>query len=492
MNKLDHEYDEYVATRSDHWDTIAKSWISKNTLGELYNRHIQGIYRYLIPPGSDVLELGCGKGDLLASLSPRNGVGVDFSNAMIEQARKRHPELAFHLQDVHYLALKNKFDYIIISDLLGSLWDVKRVFDLLEPLSKSNTRIIINFYSYLWEYPLRIAEKFKLVRPKLEQNWMTVDDVKNLLYLSHFECIYNWEEFLCPLRNKYLSAFSNRYLSKIWPFKLFCASHFIVAKKAPAVSVEEKECSVSVIVAARNESGNIKEIFERVPHMGSETEIIFVEGGSHDDTFEEIEKNIKAYPEKNVKLFRQTGTGKGDAVRLGFEKAEGDILMILDADLTVPPENLPDFYDAIVSGKGEFINGVRLVYPMQNKAMRFFNLIGNKFFSYAFTWLLGQTIKDTLCGTKVLSKQHYIKISENRKYFGDFDPFGDFDLLFGAAKLKLKIVELPIRYRDRLYGETNINRWQHGIILLKMVLFASTKIKFINPHSIVHKNTDDK
>jgi glycosyltransferase involved in cell wall biosynthesis len=235
---------------------------------------------------------------------------------------------------------------------------------------------------------------------------------------------------------------------------------------------------VSVIVAARNEEGNITNIFKRTPDMGGGTELIFVEGGSRDNTFEAIKKEIRTNPEKRAFAYQQTGKGKGDAVRLGFSKATGDILMILDADMTVSPENLPLFYNALVSGKGEFINGVRLVYPMENEAMRFWNLVGNKFFSLAFSWLLGQTIKDTLCGTKVLTKKNYEKIAANRAYFGEFDPFGDFDLIFGAAKQNLKIVDLPIRYRDRNYGDTNISRWRHGVILLRMTIFAALKIKF--------------
>ncbi|HNS91113.1 MAG TPA: glycosyltransferase family 2 protein, partial [Deltaproteobacteria bacterium] len=233
-----------------------------------------------------------------------------------------------------------------------------------------------------------------------------------------------------------------------------------------------------VVVPARNEEGNIEEIFRRTPEMGAGTELIFVEGGSGDDTCGAIERAMKAHPQRRSSFLRQTGTGKGDAVRLGFAHATGDILMILDADMTVPPEDLPRFYDAIVSGRGEFINGVRLVYPMEKQAMRYLNLVGNKFFSLAFSWLLGQPVKDTLCGTKVLSRENYERIAANRSYFGDFDPFGDFDLLFGAAKQNLKIVEMPVRYRQRLYGDTNIDRWRHGVILLRMVLFAMRRIKF--------------
>jgi len=236
---------------------------------------------------------------------------------------------------------------------------------------------------------------------------------------------------------------------------------------------------VSVVVPARNEAGNIENIFRRVPEMGAGTELIFVEGHSTDDTCGVIERTAVNYPAMRAKIIRQTGCGKGDAVRAGFAEAEGDLLMILDADLTVPPEDLPRFYEVLRSGKGEFVNGVRLVYPMETKAMRFFNLVGNKFFAVAFSWLLGQKIKDTLCGTKALSRQNYELLARNRGYFGEFDPFGDFDLIFGAAKLNLKIVDLPIRYANRTYGETNIARWRHGWLLIRMVMFACTRIKFV-------------
>ena len=233
------------------------------------------------------------------------------------------------------------------------------------------------------------------------------------------------------------------------------------------------------MIPVRNEAGNIDEIVERVPQMGRFTELIFVEGHSTDDTYAVVQKAIASHSELQCHLLRQEGEGKGDAVRLGFARASRDILMILDADLTVQPEDLPRFFEVLVSGKGEFANGVRLVYPMVDQAMRFFNVLGNKFFSLAFSWLLGQPIKDTLCGTKALWKEDYDRIATNREYFGDFDPFGDFDLLLGAAKLQLKIVEVPIRYQARRYGTTNIQRWRHGWMLLKMVVFTAKRLKFI-------------
>jgi glycosyltransferase involved in cell wall biosynthesis len=295
-----------------------------------------------------------------------------------------------------------------------------------------------------------------------------------MLNLAGFEAIRTWQEVLWPLP---LDGFANKFLARLWPFKEFTVSNFIIARPQPQAAVPEPV--VSVIVPARNESGNVRAIFERTPQMGSSTELVFVEGHSRDDTYAAIEREIAAHPNVRARLFRQQGIGKADAVRLGFREAQGDVLMILDADLTVPPEDLPRFYEALRSGKGEFINGVRLVYPMEKQAMQGLNFIGNKLFSLAFSWILGQPVKDTLCGTKVLWRKDYELIAANRSYFGDFDPFGDYDLIFGAAKLNRKIVDLPIRYRERTYGTTNISRWKHGMLLLRMVLFAARRLKFV-------------
>lgn len=464
----------YQQTRMAHWDQVAKKRDHWRGMGRWYHRRLEEIYQFLIGPNRRVLEIGCGMGNLLASLNPSRGVGVDFSAEMIARAKHRHPHLEFHQLDAHDLsALHGEFDAVIFSDTVNDLWDVQRALEEVRRFCTPHTRLIVNFYSHLWQAPLSIAQRLNLAAPMLSQNWLTPEDVNNLLRLAGFESIRALREILFPLP---LGGFANRCLVKLFPFNAFALSNFVIARPAPQ-PVENP--SVSVVVAARNEAGNIKAIFERLPPMGSTTELIFVEGHSRDNTYETIEKEIALHPSTPSLLFRQPGIGKADAIRLGFEKASGDILMILDADLTVPPEDLPRFYEAIASGKGEFINGVRLVYPMEKEAMRTLNFIGNKFFSLAFSWLLGQPIKDTLCGTKVLWRKDYEQIAANRSYFGDFDPFGDFDLLFGAAKLNRKIVDLPIRYRERTYGATNISRWKHGILLFRMVAFAARRIKFV-------------
>ena len=474
----DAAFDAYATCRRAHWDAVADGRKGLPNAGSCYRSQVALIYRRLIPRGMRVLEIGCGTGELLTALEPSHGVGIDISPVMVAHATRLNPSLLFRCVDAHELALNETFDYIVLSDLVNDLWDVQQVLERLRPCCHGGTRVIVNFYSRLWQWPLSAMRALKLARPLLPQNWLTTQDLSGLLALSGFEVINHRREILTPFWAPLLTNITNRCLVRFWPFNHLALVNFMVARPLPAAPNQSNAPRVTVLVPARNEAGNVPAIFARVPEMGSGTELVFVEGNSKDDTYEAIKQGIHDNPERCAVLYKQPGKGKGDAVRCGFAKATGDILMILDADLTVPPEDLPRFYKALVEGKGDFINGVRLVYPMEERAMRFFNLVGNKFFSMAFSWLLGQPIKDTLCGTKVLWRRDYDAIVANRAYFGDFDPFGDFDLLFGAARLNRKIVDLPVRYRERVYGDTNIHRWRHGVLLLRMVMVAARKLKF--------------
>jgi len=440
-----------------------------------YHQLLKTYYAFYVPPGLRVLELGCGLGDLVAAVKPARGVGVDFSSAMIALARQRHAQLEFQAADATEFSSEEKFDYILVSDLVNSLADVQQLFERLHRHSFQHTRLVLNFFNNFWRPILAVAEKMGAKSPTLPQNWLSLSDVTNLLHLAGWEIIKADTRILWPLRTPLLGPLLNRWLAPL--LKHFCLTAFVVARPRPLPS-HYHTYSCSVIIPARNEAGNIEAAVQRTPEMGSGTEIIFVEGHSKDNTWEEIQRVVAHYPKRNIRLLKQQSKGKGGAVREGFAAATGDLLFILDADLTMPPEDLPKFYTVACTGTADFVNGVRLVYPMENEAMRFLNMLANKFFSLAFSWLLGQPIKDTLCGTKVLFRSHYELIAQNRVYFGDFDPFGDFDLLFGAAKLNLRMLDLPIRYRARTYGETNISRWTHGWLLLRMVWFAAKRLKF--------------
>ena len=470
-------FEAYKAKRVEHWDEQAPRFDRGRRSGSYYHRRLADVYRQLVPPGLRVLEVGCGRGDLLAALRPAVGIGIDFSAEMVKRAKAAHPDLTFVQADAHHIPLDGEFDVIVLSDLINDLWDAQAVFEQLRRFTGRQTRIVMNFYSRVWEMPLKMARGVGMATPQLQQNWFTVSDVDDLLHLAGFERIRHLPETIWPVRTPLVDSAANRFVGKLPPFRWFAMTNIVVARpEQPKRPVDNPV--VSVVVPARNESGNIKAILERTPEMGGGTELIFVEGGSSDDTWAAIQRETVARPDRKTQIMQQTGKGKGDAVRMGYGAATGDVLMILDADMTVAPEDLPRFYEALVNGKAEFVNGVRLVYPMEDQAMRFLNLLGNKFFSMAFSWMLDQPIKDTLCGTKVLWKEDYELIAANRSYFGDFDPFGDFDLLFGAARLNFKILDLPIRYRNRTYGDTNISRFRHGVLLLRMVAFAARRLKF--------------
>ena len=453
-------------------------WIARN--GYFHGRDIDNL-KFLIRPGARVLDLGCGVGNLLAALEPSVGVGVDFSERVIEIARDTHPDLRFVVADIEDgAALKGidtvPFDYIVMSDTIGWLEDCQTLFESLHDLCHRDTRIIISYYAHIWEPVLWLAELVGKKMPQPIQNFLHMPDIANILEISDYGVVKQEQRILLPFRAFGLGTAFNRYLAPLPMVRRLCLRHYTVARSLRHAPYGE--LSATVVIPCRNERGNIEQAVRRMPRFCPELEVIFVEGHSSDGTFEEIERVIAAYDgELDLRATVQDGIGKGDAVRKGFEMARGDVLMILDADLTVAPEDLPKFYNCLVSGRGNFINGSRMVYPAEKQAMRFLNMVANTIFARLFSWLLNQRVTDTLCGTKVLTRTHYRRIADGRSYFGDFDPFGDFDLLFGAAKDNLKIIEVPVRYWSRDYGETQIDRFRHGWLLARMFVFAFRKLK---------------
>lgn len=472
-----------MSDKKTYFNSIAQKR-KKRAVSSYYWNEISNYCNYFSHEDSSVLEVGCGSGDLLAAIEGSRKVGIDFSEEYIKWAKEKHQgkNIEFLTMDANEIKLNEKFDLIIISNLIGFVDDIQNVFEQVKKVSHPNTKVIVQYYNSLWEPVIKFAELVGLKKKTPLQNWLNSRDINNLLFVSGFDVYRNTKRLIFPLWFPVLSFILNRYLAKFPIFRFFSLNLYSFAKPLPENNESEyaTKYSTTVVIPARNESGNIENAITRLPKFGKHIEIIFIEGNSTDDTWEKIQEIQKKYSATHdIKIGQQKGKGKADAVREGYKIATGDILMILDADLTVPPEDIPKFYNAIASSKGDFINGTRLVYPMDKEAMRFLNYLGNHFFSWAFTWLLEQRFKDTLCGTKVMFRTDYIKLTKNRKYFGEFDPFGDFDLLFGAHKLNLKIVEVPIRYRERTYGETNISRFKHGVILLRMCAFASRKCKFI-------------
>ncbi|HZS35962.1 MAG TPA: bifunctional class I SAM-dependent methyltransferase/glycosyltransferase family 2 protein [Polyangia bacterium] len=456
------------------------AWRARN---HAYYAALERLARFVVPEGQSVLEIGCGTGDLLAALKPARGVGIDLSPRLIAHAQKKHSELEFAVADAETLdspALDGKtFDYVILSDVVGMLRDVWSALRALRRMCNPRTRVLVTYYNFVWEPLLRLGERLGQKMPVAQQNWLGMQDLENLLQLNHFEIVRSGTAQLAPVDAPLVAPIANRYLAQLPGLRHLALTQFFVAKLAGGGGpIHAREYTCSVIVPCKNERGNIDDIVARTPELGRGTELIFVDGNSDDGTVAAIERHLRAGTRPRMKLVHQgDGRGKGDAVRKGFAAASGDVLFILDADLTVPPEELPKFYAAIAEGRGEFVNGSRLVYPMEGEAMRFLNSVGNKAFGLALSAILEQRLKDTLCGTKVLFRRDYERIARARGFFGDFDPFGDFDLLFGAAKQNLKIVELPVRYRARTYGETKISRFRHGAILARMTAHAFRKFK---------------
>ena len=438
--------------------------------------------RFLIPPGKRVLELGCGRGDMLATLQPSYGVGVDFSARTIERARALHPDLHFILGDAEdpatLAAIEGPFDYVVIADTIGMFEDIDGTLRLVRDLCGPSTRIVIAFYSHLWEPVLKLAELLGLKSPQSQVNYVATVDFLNLMDLADFEVIRHEQRQLIPIRLFGLGPLVNRYIAPLPGIRQLCLRTYLIGR--PVQQFPDRKYSASILIPCRNERGNIENAVLRMPRFGSAQEILFVEGNSSDGTFEECERVRDAYKgEWDIRVLKQDGKGKGDAVRKGFAAAKNDVLMILDADLTMPPEALPKYHAIIENGKAEFVNGTRLVYPMENEAMRPLNFIANRCFAYLFSYLVNTRLTDTLCGTKVLLRRDYEVLVRERGYFGNFDPFGDFDLIFGAAKMNLKIIETPIHYKARTFGETQISRFRDGWLLLKMVWFAYHKLKAV-------------
>jgi len=454
-------------------------WHRKN---RYYYDSIERLHSFLIPKGQRVLEIGAGTGSLLNAVQPSYGVGIEIVPEICQSAQEKFPHLYFKTADIEDMEIEETFDYVILSDTIVYFEDIQKAFERMRLACTDSTRLIITFHNPIWNPILQIAGILKQKMPTPPLNWLSYGDINNLLKLSGFEVVKYGSKLLLPKKFPVLAPLLNRFISPLPGFNKLGLVNFIVARLSPynsSIKYQNQLKTCSVIIPARNEAGNIESCITRLPKMGEHTEVIFIEGHSQDNTWDEIQKVQSKYGETiDIKAIQQTKKGKGNAVREGFAIATGDILIILDSDLTVRPEDLPHFFEAIASNRCEFANGCRLIYPCSKEAMPLLNVLANRFFAFLLSYLIDSRIKDSLCGTKVISKVNYQKIAENRKYFGDFDPFGDFDLLFGASKLNLHIADIPVRYYPRTYGRSNIQHFKEGLLLLKMCLYAAKKIKF--------------
>jgi SAM-dependent methyltransferase len=468
-------------TRS-HLAAIAsrrESWIKRN---RYYYGLLNRLLRFLVEPNKKVLSVRCGTGNHLAAVRPGEGKGVDICAEIMEIAKERNPLFEFAVafpdkDEFHQLfGPSEKFDYILFNDI-GDTVDVLQALRNLRPLCLRHTRLLVETYNHLWEPLVTFAEWIGMKVPRAEQNWLSTADIRNVMKLAGFEALETHWIVLLPKYVPLASTFLNRFCARLPFLKKLCMTQVVVARAVPP-AVPKEELSVSVIIPCKNERGNVEDAVRRIPSLAGRTEIIFCDDQSTDGTADEVRRVQSCYPEKDIRLEYGPGVCKSRNVWTGFDAAKGDVLMILDADLTTIPEELPYFVDVIVSGQAEFVNGSRLVYPVPKGAMNGSNMLGNKFFSVAFTYLLGQRVKDTLCGTKVLWRSDWERIKPLLGSWGTEDRWGDYELLFGAAKLKLKILDLPVHYQERIYGSTKMTKvFRNGLIMLKMCWHGFLKLK---------------
>lgn len=460
---------QWYTTVTAHASYFGERW-------RYYFDELARILRFVIPPDVSVAQLAPGTGDLLSRLPGVSRTGIESSPVLLALARTRHPDLELIEDDFWSLTTKKRFQYVLLSEVTDSLTDVEVVLREARRLLDPQGRMVIVTRSTLWRPLFALARRLFARTQSPFRSLLRRRDLENLLYIAGFEIVRSGRSILCPVYIPLVSFIANRVLVHLPLLSMLGAIRYVVARPMQYV---RRDLSVSIIVAARNEEGNVASLIERVPSFGSSTELIFVEGHSSDGTWDKLEHMSASYsgPHRLI-IAKQEGKGKWDAVKKGFSLATGELLMILDADMTVPPEDLPRFYDAFADGRGDFINGSRLIYPMESKAMRFLNKLGNRFFAMMVGVIIGQRLTDTLCGTKVLRVRDWHRIEHAWAQVGLRDPFGDFELLFGAAKLNLRITELPVRYRDRSYGETQINRFRDGWILLKLTFAALLRFRF--------------
>lgn len=371
---------------------------------------------------------------------------------------------------------KNERTAILLNGTLNHHFDIQGLLmDLKVSLCRTSRILLVAYNPYLsWLY--RFANYIGLRTGEVPSTFLTRVDLQNIVKLAGYTVVRTRPIGYFPWFLFGLGHFINHLFVTIPGLRWLSFAFMAVLR--PVIPENPADLLLSCVIPARNEKGNIENALKRMPKVECKLEIIFVEGHSTDGTWEEILRISENYKDQfRIKYFRQTGKGKSDAVRLGLSKTTGDILTILDADLTMPPEFLTRFYKTYCEGHADFINGSRLVYPMEGNAMRFLNRLGNVFFAKTLSWVLDVQIGDSLCGTKLFTKHDYQRMVAWRKDFGNFDPFGDFELIFPAAILGLGIVDIPVRYLDRTYGSTNINRFYDGFRLLKMTIIGLIRIR---------------
>ena len=460
----------------NHFDEIASNydyWKEKNSY---YYDTIKTFVSRIIPPESSVLEVGCGTGEILDIVQPVRGVGIDISAKMVELAKQKFPQHTFIHSPIEDLQIDEKFDFIILVDVADHVYDIMDVFGVLYRFCKPTTRIILTTINPWWDPILMFMEKIGAKMPEGPHNFVEKGNLAKILELMDFSVSYSGYMLLFPKKIPFLSFLVNALGTRTWGLKKLSSMQYMLIQ--PSVKNEtDLGMGCSVVIPCHNEQDNIEDAVRRIPKMGRETEIIVVNDGSTDHTAQKV-KELQGEI-KNLKLIDYSpNRGKGYAVKKGFEDASQEILMILDADISTLPEELPRFFHPLNKGMCQFVNGTRMVYPMENQSMRILNLFGNKIFGFIMSFITQQNLTDTLCGTKALYKSDFKRIQWG------LDKWGDFDLLFSAAKRGSRIMEVPVHYMSRKSGESKMKSFRHGLHLLRACFLGFKELVFFRSRGV--------
>jgi len=446
----------------DYFNSIAPEWDMWRSRNRFYHEYIKDLVGGAVVPDASVLDIGCGTGDVLNFVGPRTGVGLNVADRLTRLARQKYPNLQFHTVDADAVSLSDGFrpEYVISVNLLDHTYDVFELLASVRECVTERTLIVITTSNPLWAPLLWLASRIGRRSRESTRNFITNRDISSILRVLGFDVVEAALALPVPVRIPLLSSVLNAALPDLPVLRYASSTQYVAARPR----IPREPLSVSVVVPCFNEEGNVRACAERVPDMGAATEIIFVDDGSADGTRAAVLAAMEEDP--RVRLIAYNANhGKANAVRAGFDAAQNDVLMILDADMTVAPEDLPKFLAPLQGGTAEFVNGTRLVYPIEGHAMPTVNFVGNKAFCLLISWVLRQRVSDTLCGTKALLRRDYRSMP-----LSGSDRWGDFDLLFGAARQKLRILEIPIHYRERAAGESKMNVRRDGPRFLRASL----------------------
>lgn len=453
-----------------YFKRTAPVWEFWHTKNKFYHGKIGELISGMVPPRAKVLEVGCGTGGLLASLNPSCGIGLNLADELTDQARRNLPQYQFYTVDVDQVKAPEGFcpDYVILNNMLDYIYDVWVMLENLQPFISDHTLLIITTNNPLWAPILRLASKIGQRIPDSPRNFITNKDIRSVLRLQGFDVVEEGMALPVPKQIPLIGDAANILLPELPVLRYSSSVQYIVARwRTPRAPL-----SCSVVIPCHNEEDNIAECVRRVANMGTWTEIVVVDDGSTDGTRARVAELMKTDHRVRLVVFDRN-QGKANAVRAGFDVARGDVIMILDADMAVMPEELPKFLKPLQDGSADFVNGTRLIYPMAGQAMKMANFLGNKGFCYLASWVARQRVSDTLCGTKALFRRDYMRMPLGRK-----ERWGDFDFLFGAARLKLRILEIPVHYQERRAGESKMRVIRDGWLFLRACWHGWRMLRF--------------